>query len=178
MPYIILDRDGVINFDSDNYIKSPDEWIPIPESPEAIALLNQAGFEILIATNQSGIGRGYYTLDILNAIHNKMHNTLTIAGATIKEIFFCPHLPDAGCECRKPKLGLLNAMKAKYQLDFASTYFIGDSHVDMKAATAAGCQPLLVLTGNGAKTLKNYPEFNTIPRFDNLMQAVKFILKA
>jgi D-glycero-D-manno-heptose 1,7-bisphosphate phosphatase len=176
MPYIILDRDGVINFDSTEYIKSPDEWKPIPGSLEAIAHLNRAGFRVLIATNQSGIGRGYYDLATLDQIHEKMVHELATVGGCIEEIFFCPHRPDENCLCRKPKAGLLLQMADKYSLSLAHVYFIGDSHGDLKAAKTAGCKPLLVMTGNGAWTIENYPEFANVPRFENLMKAVEYVI--
>lgn len=173
MSYIILDRDGVINYDSSAYIKSPAEWLPIPQSLEAIAALNRAGFRVLIATNQSGVARGYYDLDMLNQIHEKMHQALAAVGGSIEEIFFCPHHPDADCACRKPKPGMIYAMQQKYQLNLTETFFIGDSKGDVIAAQTAGCKPLLVLTGNGRSTLKHY---TTIPMFEDLHAAVQYIL--
>lgn len=177
MPYIILDRDGVINHDSIDYIKSPDEWVAIPGSLEAIAHLNRAGYRVVIATNQSGIARGYYDLATLDEIHEKMMHELATVGGYIEGIFFCPHHPDEGCACRKPKPGLLFQIEEQLGVPLAETYFIGDSHVDMKAAKAAGCLPLLVLTGKGAWTLDNYPEFSSVPRFDNLMQAALYVIQ-
>lgn len=177
MPTIILDRDGVINHDSADYIKSPDEWKAIPGSLEAIAHLNRAGFQVVIATNQSGVGRGYFTLETLVEIHEKLMRELAAVGGYIDGIFFCPHLPDAGCDCRKPKPGLLFQIQEQCHCDLSQTYFIGDSHGDVKAALAAGCRPLLVMTGNGAKTLENYPEFAAVPRFDSLMHAAEYVVR-
>lgn len=176
MPYIILDRDGVINFDSDEYIKSPDEWLPIPRSLEAVAALNRAGYRVLVATNQSGVARGYYDLAMLDQIHEKMMRELAAVGGYVEEIFYCPHHPDDQCGCRKPKPGMLYAIQKKYQLDLPNTYFIGDSFADMGAAAAAGCKPILVLTGNGQKTLARHPHLAEVPAFTDLAEAVAFIL--
>ncbi len=174
---IILDRDGVINYDNFAYIKSPDELLFIPGSLEAIAVLNRAGFKVVVATNQSGIGRGLFNLDMLNRIHEKLKTSLEKVGGEIDEIFFCPHHPDQQCECRKPKLGLFQQIQKKYQVDFSKTYFIGDSKVDMQAALALPCKPILVLTSNGEKTLREHPEFSSIPHFENLSAAIPFILR-
>ncbi|TAK72030.1 MAG: D-glycero-beta-D-manno-heptose 1,7-bisphosphate 7-phosphatase [Gammaproteobacteria bacterium] len=177
LPFIILDRDGVINYDSDEYIKSPDEWRPIPGSLDAIAQLNRAGFRVLIATNQSGVARGHYDLDMLSNIHEKLIRELAAHGGYIEEIFFCPHHPEEGCVCRKPKPGLLHQIAEKYGVNLGETFFIGDSHVDIQAAQAAGCKPLLVMTGNGEKVRERHPElFITIPSFADLASAVEFVL--
>ncbi len=176
MSFIILDRDGVINFDSDVYIKSPEEWLPIPHSLEAIAMLNRAGYRVLVATNQSGIARGYYDLETLDLIHEKMMRELAAVGGYIEEIFFCPHHPDEGCLCRKPKPGMLLAIQEKYGLSLPDTYFIGDSFADMGAAAAVGCKPLLVKTGNGYLTLERHPALAVVPSFANLDEAVQFVL--
>lgn len=176
MPYIILDRDGVINFDSTEYIKSPDEWRPIPRSLEAVAALNRAGYRVIVATNQSGVARGYYDLATLDQIHEKMMRELAAVGGYVEEIFYCPHHPDEECGCRKPKPGMLEAIQKKYQLSLKDIYFIGDSFADMGAAAAAGCKPLLVLTGNGHKTREKYPHLAEVPAFADLAAAVDFIL--
>ena len=148
MKLIILDRDGVINFDSAAYIKSPAEWKPIPGSPEAIARLNQAGYRVVVATNQSGVGRSLFDMDTLNAIHEKMHKTVAAAGGRIDAVFYCPHAPDEGCHCRKPEPGLLEQIAQRYGLSsLAGVPYIGDSLRDMQAAAAAGCAPHLVCTG-------------------------------
>ncbi len=174
---IILDRDGVINFDSEEYIKSPDQWIPIPGSLEAIAALNRAGYQVVVATNQSGVARGYYDLEMLDSIHEKMVHELAAVGGYIDEIFFCPHHPDENCECRKPKPGLLYQIQKKYAVDLADVIFIGDSIRDIQAAQTVGCKPMLVLTGSGEKFLQQYPELATTPQFANLAAAVEFILQ-
>lgn len=178
MPLIILDRDGVINYDSSEYIKSPSEWNAIPGSLEAIADLNRAGYDVIIVTNQSGVGRGHYDLETLDQIHEKLINELAEVGGHIGKIFFCPHHPDDGCECRKPKPGMFNKIKNEYRTDLKDTFFIGDSLVDMQVAANVGCKPLLVLTGNGEKTLEQNPNIAAnIPYFKNLAEAVEFILK-
>lgn len=176
MSFIILDRDGVINYDSDSYIKSPAEWQAIPGSLEAIAKLNQAGFRVLIATNQSGVGRGLYDLEMLDQIHQKLKQELSLAGGEIEAIYFCPHTPDDECVCRKPKPGLIDNMTKHYQINLSQTFFIGDSIVDVQAALDAGCQPLLVRTGNGEKTIQQYSILNPLPNFLNLERAVEYVL--
>lgn len=173
MPFIILDRDGVINHDSDEYIKSPQEWHPIAGSLEAIAQLNHAGYHVIVVTNQSGIARGLYDLETLHNIHQKLTKELARAGGKITEIYFCPHHPHDECLCRKPKPGLFKLIEKKYHLNLIDTYFVGDSVSDIKAAEAAGCKPLLVLTGNGKKTLSQYPNINY---FEDLAALVDFIL--
>ncbi|NWG30693.1 MAG: D-glycero-beta-D-manno-heptose 1,7-bisphosphate 7-phosphatase [Rhodocyclaceae bacterium] len=149
---IILDRDGVINQDSDLYIKSPDEWIPLPGSLEAIARLNQWGYRVVVCTNQSGIGRGLFDMDTLNAIHEKMIKAAATVGGTIDAIFFCPHTNADHCECRKPKPGMLKEIAARYNVSLAGVPVVGDSLRDLESAVAVGAQPILVLTGKGRKT--------------------------
>jgi D-glycero-D-manno-heptose 1,7-bisphosphate phosphatase len=151
---VILDRDGVINRDSDQYIKSPDEWRPLPGALEAIARMNHAGFRVVIATNQSGVGRGMFEMATLNAIHEKMHRALALASGHVDAIFFCPHTADAQCECRKPKAGMLKEIAVRFGIDLAGVPCIGDSLRDLIAADAAGAQPILVLTGKGERTLR------------------------
>lgn len=176
MPYIILDRDGVINHESNEYIKSPDEWHPIPGSLEAIARLNGAGYRVFVATNQSGVARGFYDLEILSSIHEKCFELLRQMGGHIEEIFFCPHHPDELCFCRKPKPGLFFQIQKKYAIPLADTYYIGDSITDIEVARVVGCKPILVLTGNGKSTLDLHPELLATPHFNNLSDAVNFIL--
>ncbi len=149
---IILDRDGVINYDSDLYIKSPDEWQPIPGSPEAIARLNQWGYRVVVCTNQSGIGRGLFGMDTLNAIHEKMIKTVAQAGGAIDAVFFCPHTDADDCACRKPKPGMLKEVAERYNVDLASVPAVGDSLRDLQSAVAVGARPILVLTGKGKQT--------------------------
>jgi D-glycero-D-manno-heptose 1,7-bisphosphate phosphatase len=151
---VILDRDGVINRDSDQFIKSPDEWRPLPGALEAVARMNHAGFRVVIATNQSGVGRGLFEMATLNAIHEKMHRALALASGHVDAVFFCPHTADAQCECRKPKTGMLKEIAVRFGIDLAGVPCIGDSLRDLIAADAAGAQPILVLTGKGEKTLR------------------------
>lgn len=174
---IILDRDGVINYDSSEYIKSPDEWHAIPGSLEAIAQLNRAGFCVVVATNQSGIGRGYYDLATLDLVHEKMSSELAAVGGHIEEIFFCPHLPDDGCLCRKPQPGLLQQIQKKYAIDLSQVFFIGDKLSDVQAAKACGCKPLFLLTGLEKMDVNAHSELKNIPHFLNLSEAVEYVIK-
>ena len=181
-PLIILDRDGVINIDSPNYIKCPKEWIPIKGSLEAIAKLNQAGFSVVVATNQAGISRGIFTFEDLHAIHSKMIDTLTQYGGNIDAIFFCPHNPIDLCECRKPRPGMINEIQVRFKVNLTDVKLIGDSHRDLLAADKAGATPWLVKTGNGQKTIEAHENGTQIlpPNteiFLDLSEAVKTILK-
>jgi D-glycero-D-manno-heptose 1,7-bisphosphate phosphatase len=152
MKLIILDRDGVINFDSDHYIKSPEEWKPIPGSLSAIARLNQSGYRVVVSTNQSGIGRGLFGMDVLNAIHDKMLRSAAQVGARIDAVFFCPHTDADRCECRKPKPGMLHEIALRFNTELAGVPAVGDSLRDLQAAAAVGARPILVMTGKGVKT--------------------------
>jgi D-glycero-D-manno-heptose 1,7-bisphosphate phosphatase len=154
MKLIILDRDGVINQDSDAFIKSPDEWIPVPGSLQAIARLNQAGYRVVVATNQSGIGRKLFDMATLNAIHQKMHTAAQQVGATIDSVFFCPHMADDSCDCRKPKPGMLQEIARRYDVSLKGVHSVGDSLRDLQSGFVVGCVPHLVLTGKGKKTLE------------------------
>jgi D-glycero-D-manno-heptose 1,7-bisphosphate phosphatase len=170
---IILDRDGVINYDSDQFIKSPQEWRPIEGSMEAIALLNQWGWRVVVASNQSGVGRGLFDMDTLAAIHDKMHRTVAQAGGRIDAIFFCPHAADSRCACRKPKPGMLLEIAERFSVDLAEVPVVGDSLRDLQAAVTAGAQPVLVRTGKGAKT-ESDPDLPPGTRtFDNLAAFVR-----
>lgn len=173
---IILDRDGVINYDSAEYIKSPDEWHAIPGSLEAIAELNRAGFYVMIATNQSGIGRGYYDVATLDLVHEKMLAELAAVGGHIEEIFFCPHLPTENCLCRKPKPGLLQQIQKKYAVNLADVFFMGDKLSDVEAAKASGCKPLLLLTGLEKIDVQSHPTLIDVPHFLNLSEAVDYVI--
>lgn len=175
--YVLLDRDGVINHDSDDYIKSPAEWLPIEGSLDAIALLNKYGFKVVVISNQSGIARGYYSLETLAEIHNKMYTMLAEKCGKIEAIYFCPHAPNDNCNCRKPKTGLLQLFSQEKNVQLKNIFFIGDSLSDIKAAQAVAAQPLLVKTGKGLKTLSENPHLN-VPIFENLYDATKFILQA
>jgi D-glycero-D-manno-heptose 1,7-bisphosphate phosphatase len=173
---VILDRDGVINHDSPDYIKSPAEWKAIPGSLEAIAQLNRAQHQVVIATNQSGLAKGYFSPANLEAIHQKLRDELTKAGGYVDGIFFCPHSSDDHCACRKPKPGLLQQIAAAFP-DNPPSVFIGDSLRDITAAQAFGCPGWLVKTGNGAKTLAAHPQLNNqVPVFKDLAAAVKNLL--
>jgi D-glycero-D-manno-heptose 1,7-bisphosphate phosphatase len=177
MKLVILDRDGVINQDSDAYIKSPREWKPIPGSLEAIARLTQAGYHVVVATNQSGVGRGLFEMATLNAIHDKMHLAVGQAGGRIDAVFYCPHAQEANCDCRKPKPGLLEEIGRRFGTSLAGVPSIGDSLRDLQAAVAVGAQPILVLTGKGAKTRRedDLPAGTAVHA--DLAAAVKSIIK-
>jgi len=150
---IILDRDGVINHDSAEFIKSPEEWIPIEGSMEAIAQLNQAGYIVVVATNQSGISRKLFDMEVLNTIHQKMHSAAQHVGATIDAVFFCPHAADFNCDCRKPKPGMIREIANRYDIELKGVPVVGDSLRDLQAGFIVGCAPHLVLTGKGAMTI-------------------------
>ncbi len=165
---IILDRDGVINVDSEVYIKSPEEWIPIPGSLEKIAKLSQQGYKIAIATNQSGVARGLFDEMILASIHKKLQDALSQLGGHVDLIVYCPHHPDEGCACRKPKPGLLLNIAHYFQSDLRKAWFVGDSLVDIQAAKAVGCQAVLVKTGKGKKTLDALFDREDILVFEDL----------
>jgi len=152
MKLVILDRDGTINHDSDDYIKSPAEWTPIPGSLEAIARLHQAGYRVVVATNQSGIGRGLFDTQALFAIHDKLQRALGQVGGRIDAFFFCPHKADDNCRCRKPQPGMLLEAARRFNVSLEDVFMVGDSRKDLDAAASAGARPVLVLTGKGAKT--------------------------
>ncbi len=178
---VILDRDGVINRDSDEFIKSPEEWIPIKGSLEAIARLSQAGYEVVVLTNQSGIGRGLLSADKLGKIHGKMIEHLRQLGGYIQTILFCPHHPDDNCLCRKPLPGLYTELGSHFSSSFNGVFSVGDSIRDLQAAKAAGAKPVLVKTGNGKKSLKKIGqqpelELDSTPVFDNLSSFVDALL--
>ncbi|MBZ0096911.1 MAG: D-glycero-beta-D-manno-heptose 1,7-bisphosphate 7-phosphatase [Sulfuricella sp.] len=174
---IILDRDGLENYDSDQFIKSPEEWKPIPGSLEAIARLNQAGFKVVLATNQSGVGRGLFDMAMLNAIHDKMHKALAQVGARIDACFFCPHAADSDCGCRKPKPGMFQEIAARFNMSLAGVPCIGDSLRDLQPAAEVGAQPILVLTGKGRLTQEKggLPENTLI--FSDLSEAVRHVIQ-
>lgn len=174
---IVLDRDGVINFDSPNYIKSPAEWIPIPGSLNAIAKLSQAGYKIVVATNQSGIARGYYTMKTLELIHQKMLHEIEKAGGKIEDIFICPHGPQDNCDCRKPKPGLLRKICEQFKVVVSEILVIGDAQRDLTAAKAIGARAILVLTGH-SETAKSFTEdeLKNITYYANLEEAAEAII--
>lgn len=173
--YVLIDRDGVINEDSDDFIKSPEEWRPIEGSLEAIALLNKQGYDVVVISNQSGIARGLFDETMLETIHEKMHRLLADKGGEIAATYYCPHGPDSLCNCRKPKPGLLKQFAEEHNIDLTTVSFIGDSLRDIQAAQAVGARPILVKTGKGQTTFDNNPNLN-LPVFENLYGAAEYIL--
>lgn len=149
---VILDRDGVINEDSAAFIKSLEEWRPLPGSIDAIARLSKHGYSVVVATNQSGLGRGLFTLDDLEAMHQRMDELVEDAGGEVAGIFYCPHTPEDNCDCRKPKAGLIEAIERELGESARGAWMIGDSRRDLEAGLARGCVPVLVLTGKGTAT--------------------------
>ncbi|MGL6159786.1 D-glycero-beta-D-manno-heptose 1,7-bisphosphate 7-phosphatase [Microbulbifer sp.] len=181
MTLIVLDRDGVINQDSADYIKTVDEWIPLPGSIEAIASLSRAGHQIVVATNQSGLARGYFDLDDLEAMHARMRALVEDAGGEIAAIFYCPHGPDDNCRCRKPKSGLLDAIEAEFDTSLHDCWLVGDSLRDLQAGLEKGCKPVLVRTGKGEQTLQKLiaepePRLADTAVFDDLAEFARFLL--
>lgn len=176
MKLVILDRDGVINKDSDHFIKNPDEWTPIPGSLEAIALLNQHGFRVVVATNQSGVARGLFDMITLNTIHDKMHHAVAQVGGHIDAIFYCPHAAVDNCKCRKPKSKMIEDIGHRFAVDLHQVPAVGDALRDLQAFANGGCQPILVKTGKGKETLAagNLPT-NTLV-FADLAEAVDHII--
>ncbi|OED41438.1 D-glycero-beta-D-manno-heptose-1,7-bisphosphate 7-phosphatase [Endozoicomonas sp. (ex Bugula neritina AB1)] len=178
---IILDRDGVINEDSDNYVRSIDEWQPIEGSITAMAALSKAGYIIAVATNQSGLARGYFQPEDLNAMHQKMTDLVMAEGGKIDAIFFCPHGPNDQCLCRKPKPGMIENAIKQFQLLPNNSWVVGDSLRDIQAGQQAGCKTALVKTGKGERTLdvleKNKTEYRDVSVFSNLKAFAKKILK-
>ena len=178
MKLIILDRDGVINEDSDEYIKSPEEFIPLPGSIEAIARLHRAGYTIAIATNQSGIARGYFDVDTLNRMHEKLAQLLAAHGGQVDGIFYCPHGPDNACECRKPKPGLLLDIKSRFNTVLQDVPVVGDSLRDLQAARSVGAKPVLVRTGKGERTIVKNEGLDGVQIYDNLAAFVESYLSS
>lgn len=178
MKLLILDRDGVINQDSDDYIKSADEWQAIPGSLEAIARLNRGGFRIVVATNQSGLAGGKLDILQLNAIHGRMHTQLAQYGGVIEAIFFCPHGPDEGCSCRKPQPGLLHEISRRLRVPLYRTTFIGDSLRDIEAALTVKAGAILVKTGAGQSLIDSGKLPETVPVYKDLAAVADALLKA
>jgi len=174
---IVLDRDGVINRDLGGPVVSPEAWVPIDGSLDAIARLNQAGFQVAVATNQSGIARGVLTVDDLHAVHKRMHEQVVQAGGRIDTVVFCPHSESEECECRKPSPGMLYTLSDRLNVDLTKVAVVGDSLRDIQAAMAAAATPVLVKTGKGKKTLKSNKGLEHIPAFDNLSSYVDDLLK-
>jgi D-glycero-D-manno-heptose 1,7-bisphosphate phosphatase len=173
---VVLDRDGVINRDSDDFIKTPDEWQPLPGSLDAIASLTRAGYQVVIATNQSGVGRGLFDLKTLDDIHRKMSDSILAAGGEVAGIFVCPHRPDDNCDCRKPKPGLMRQIEQAFSCRLTGQPVIGDSARDLEAALAIGARAMLVRTGNGTATEKTLRDADGIIVFDDLAAAVHSIV--
>jgi D-glycero-D-manno-heptose 1,7-bisphosphate phosphatase len=181
MKLVILDRDGVINQDSANFIKNPNEWIALPGSLEAIALLNQSGYRVAVATNQSGVGRGLYDMAMLNSIHDKMHRALAQVGGRIDALFYCPHTAEDHCSCRKPKTGMIEDIGRRFSVNLNEVFGVGDALRDLQAFAGAGCKPILVRSGKGEETLldsqlpdKKLPKNTLI--FADLAEAVQHII--
>lgn len=173
MKFIILDRDGVINQDSDEFIKSPEEFIPIEGSLEAIAKLKHAGYQVFVATNQSGIARGLYDVDTLHRMHDKLNRLLQNEGAHLDGILYCPHGPEDICHCRKPKPGMYIDVANRFNIDLTETIVVGDSLRDLQAAMEVNAIPVLVKTGKGERTLQNHSdEIQGISVYDNLSDFV------
>lgn len=182
---IILDRDGVINYDSDNYIKSEEEFVPLPGSLDAIASLYHAGFKVLVATNQSGIARGLFSLETLHDMHRKLQNLLADKNAKIEQFYYCPHAPDEHCRCRKPEPGLIEQIAHDHLpnglTDLREIYFIGDTLSDLQAGMNAGAKVALVKTGKGKRSLKQIsdealPEYKQLRVYDDLAEFSKEFL--
>ena len=177
---VILDRDGVINEDSDAFVKSVDEWIPIPGSIEAIAELSRSGFTVVVATNQSGLSRGLFDLDDLEAMHAKLAQLVEEQGGSMAAVFYCPHGPDDQCNCRKPKPGLIDAIEAEFDTSAEGVPLVGDSLRDLQAGLTKGCLPILVRTGKGTSTEASLQQDNieglgSVQVFDTLLDALPFI---
>ena len=179
MKLIVLDRDGVINHDSDAYIKSKEEWLPIDGSLEAISRLNHGGYTVVVASNQSGLARGYFDIEALSSMHRKMDEMLMKIGGQVDAVFYCPHGPDDGCACRKPKPGMLLDIGQRFNVSLKDVVFIGDSISDIKAASNANAKAVLVRTGKGVKAeqiLRTECKSN-VPVYDDLAAAVTAILQ-
>ncbi|AOS96382.1 D-glycero-beta-D-manno-heptose-1,7-bisphosphate 7-phosphatase [Microbulbifer aggregans] len=182
MSVIVLDRDGVINCEPAEGVTSADAWQPLPGSIEAMAALSQAGYQLVIATNQPGLAHGLFDLDDLEAMHAKMRGLVEDAGGEIAAIFYCPHGPDDGCRCRKPETGLLDAIEAEFDTSLHDSYFVGDRLRDLQAAVAKGCKPVLVRTGHGSETLESLlsapdPALAVTAVFDDLAHFSSFLLQ-
>lgn len=176
MSLIILGRDGVLNELSPNEIRSPEDWIPIPGSLEAVAKLSQNGYRVVLATNQAGVAEGRFTIENVNAIHKKMYTHLSQYGGIIEAIFYCPHAEDLGCDCRKPQPGLFEKIRHRLRLPLMNVPCIGDRSNHILAALAVGASPMLVRTGKGEETIANGEIPDGIPVFDNLAEAVDVLL--
>ncbi|MES9969126.1 MAG: D-glycero-beta-D-manno-heptose 1,7-bisphosphate 7-phosphatase [Candidatus Thiodiazotropha sp.] len=178
MKLIILDRDGVINQDSDTYIKNPHEWAPIESSLQAIAKLGRAGYRVFVATNQSGLARGLFDIETLNAIHQKMTAAVQAVGGSIEAVLFCPHGPDDGCTCRKPKPGLYEEISSRTQQSLKDVPIVGDSFRDIEAAIRVHASPILVRTGKGeAELVKLKAHYPRVPVYKDLLSATEDLIE-
>lgn len=176
MKLVILDRDGVINEESDEYIKTDSEWVPIEGSIEAIARLCQADYRVIVVTNQSGIARGLLTIEDLHAIHERMHQAVANGGGRIEAIFICPHKPDDDCDCRKPRPGMLHSVMDRLDIELAGVPLVGDSLRDVQSAMVVGASPVLVRTGHGARTIEQNRHLENVQVFDDLASFVDDLL--
>jgi len=165
---VVLDRDGVINRDSPDYIRSPAEWIPLPGALEAIARLGRAGYTVVVASNQSGLGRGLFSRETLEAIHARMNEAIEAAGGRLAGIYYCPHRPEDGCACRKPLPGLLLQIEAAFGCRLTGQPVVGDSERDLRAAQAVNARPILVRTGNGRQTEARLQGWRHLEVYDDL----------
>ncbi|MEY2699847.1 MAG: hypothetical protein RIQ52_602 [Pseudomonadota bacterium] len=174
-PCVILDRDGVINHDSDHYIRSLGEWQPIAGSIEAIGMLSRAGYKVYVATNQSGLARGLLETSVLEQMHAELHRLVSKEGGEVSDIIYCPHGPEDGCHCRKPSPGMYQTLAATHGFDLAGIPVIGDSLRDLQAAEAVAALPMLVETGKGERTLRLRPDLD-YPTFPDLYAAAQHII--
>jgi len=176
MRLVVLDRDGVINYDSDLYIKSPEEWVPIPGSLDAIARLYKAGFTVVVVTNQSGVARGMFDLAMLAAIHAKMTAAIEAAGGKLAGIFFCPHKPEEHCNCRKPKPGMLWQIEQRFGTSLAQVPAVGDAWRDIEAAKAVGARAILVRTGKGEETIRQHSQMIGVEIYADLAAVASHLI--
>jgi len=177
---ILLDRDGVINEDSDEYVRSVSEWVPIPGSIEAISNLSKEGYILAVVTNQSGIGRKYFTQEVLCDMHNKLYTLVEKEGGKIATIVFCPHLPQDNCNCRKPAVGLVKQVEQRLKISAKNAWFVGDSYKDIQVALTCDCNPVLVKTGKGMTTLSHITtseiNSNHVMVFESLYYFAEYLL--
>ncbi len=178
MKLVVLGRDGVINELADGPITSVAQWQPIDGSVEAIARLCQAGYHVVVVANLPAIGRGLLTLEELHQIHEKMNQTIAAAGGHLDGVFFCPHIPDDDCNCRKPRAGLLDSIMERLNIELTGVPLVGDSLRDVQAAMVVGARPVLVRTGEGAITLEQNKRLDNVDLYDDLASFVEDLLEA
>ncbi len=174
---IVIDRDGVLNQESAHFVRSPEEWIALPGALQAVAELTRGGFDVVVATNQSGVGRGLFTAETLDAIHRKMTAAIETGGGRLAGIFVCPHAPDAQCDCRKPRPGLMRQIEKTFGCTLAGQPVVGDSERDLRAACAVGARPILVRTGNGRETEARLAPGDMTEVFDDLAAVSAHLLR-